>query len=356
APRLNRRDDFPDEVVVLADCDNGKTGTEFKIEDRMHYYTDDYARRSGREGSSDTVGQGKIHDPGMHDGTTYHVSWEAGTVADPVSATFPDEGRKFKVWGLPSAFTKGAVADEPVEGTADFDGAQFKCYRGDPALKWRAGIYNCRAAFTCTSVQREIHKTEVLFDENVQQVGEAKCHDSLPAPPDAKEAFKKLKEAVKTKWDTSKGHDIGGDCFIYYTRIDVPPSSPRYDAGTPEKIADIFIDYVGAAIEKNRTIVERNCPIPNPYGAPAYTHVKAESLSFPRAGSFEIFVAAQANPQWKSQTRVDFQVKCKSACNDGKQALGFLANGLALFGGWISPVFGTITAAINIVNFGLEAC
>ncbi|KAF2474478.1 uncharacterized protein BDR25DRAFT_383791 [Lindgomyces ingoldianus] len=348
---LSPRGDHPDEVVVLASCDNGKSGVQLEVKDRLHYFSDDYARRKGGA-SQDTVLQ--IHDPATHDGFTYHVSWDAGTIADPVSATFPDDGRIFKVWGLPST-GESSKADEPVEGTATLGGASFKCYKGDSSQTWSTGDgFTCAAAFTCTRLERWIRKTNVNFDDKTVLVGEPECHVEKSTAINAKDAFGKLKDAVSKSWDTETGFDIGAGCKMYFPVVTVPPASNNYDDTTPQQIVDIFVDHIGAEVEKNRTSKGRNCNRPGYMGQDTTYHIEEEQLEYPRGGQFEIFVAQQSNPQWVTQTRVDFRVAC--ACHDNHVFLSALANGLGLFGGWISPAFGTASASINIMSLALGQC
>ncbi|KAH8710145.1 hypothetical protein GQ44DRAFT_776726 [Phaeosphaeriaceae sp. PMI808] len=354
APTNNviREDDHPDEVVVLASCSKG-SGTTFKVEDRMVYFSNDYARRKNGE-SQDTILQNAIHDPAPHDGMVYRVSWHAGTVDNPVSGKFPKDGRVFKVWDLPSSVS--ARFDEAVSGSASLGGAPFKCYRGDDKS---SGVtlngYDCSPKFTCTRLERWIRQTHFVFDDATTIVGEAKCDVKKSEVMKAQDAFAKLKEAVKSTWDTTTGFDIGAGCKMFFPTIQVPPSSHNYDNTTPQQIVDILVNNVGAAIEKNRTVTQRNCNIPGYMGQGTNYHITQDQLTYPRGGKFEIFAAQQSNPQWITQTRVDFRVQC--ACRkDRYQFLAYLSNGLGVFGGWISPVFGTVAASINIANLGLGQC
>lgn len=346
---LIRAEDHLDEVVVLASCSKG-SGTSFKRGDRMVYYSNDYARRKNGE-SQDSILQKEIHDPAPHDGMTYSVSWHAGTVDDPVSGKFPKEGRVFKVWDLPSSVS--AQFDEAVSGSASLGGAPFKCYRGeDKSSGVTLDGYNCSPQFTCTRLERWIRQTRIAFDDTTTVVGEATCDVKKTEVMKAQDAFAKLNEAVKSTWDTTTGFDIGAGCKMFFPTIQVPPSSHNYDNTTPRQIVDILVNNIGSAIEKNRTVVERNCNIPGYMGQGKNYHITQDQLTYPRG---EIFAAQQSNPQWITQTRVDFRVQC-TCRTDRSDFLAYLSNGLGLFGGWISPAFGTAAAAINIANLGLGKC
>lgn len=343
---LPKRTDHPDEAIVLASCDNTLSGPAFKTKDRLHYHTNDYTRRNGG-GSQDTTTT--IHDPAQHDGFNYHISWTSGTQSDPISATFPDDGRTFKVWGL----TDGSQADMPVSGTADFGGAAFKCYKGAGG-SWKTGDgFVCRAAFTCTRADRYIRATSVTFDDKIAQVGraEARCGDTTSPPLNARDVFAQLKGMATHSWDADNGIDIGGNCKMVFPTLLVPSSSslPGYDASTPERIAQVFVDAVGAEIEKRRTREERNCWIPGgPQGGGSNYHIVQEGVRYPHGGKFEIQMAKQSDPMsLQIQTRVEFRIDC--SCQSDNGLIAVLQSSLGLVG-WVSPAFGIAGASLGLYN------
>lgn len=346
---ITRRTDYPDEVVVLAECDNGQFGTALKIRDRLHYYSNDYDRRTGASGSQDTAMT--ITDPGQHDGFAYHVSWTSGTPSSPVSATFPDDGRTFKVWGLSSS---GGEPDMPVTGTANFGGAEFKCYLGIPSTTWKTGDgMTCHAAYTCTRADRYIRATSVTFDDKIAQVGRssASCADTTSPPLNAKDVFGQLSEMAAHSWDANNGIDIGGNCKMVFPTLQIPSPGtlPGYDSTTPEQIAKIFVDAVGAEIEKQRTKEERNCWIPGgPNGGGSTYHIVQEGVKYPHGGKFEIQMARQADPKsLQVQTKVEFRIDC--SCESDNGLIAILQSSLGLVG-WVSPAFGVTGASLGLYN------
>jgi hypothetical protein len=346
ASPLIARTDYPDEVVVLAECDNGKSSGDFATKDRIHYFTDDYNRRNGGA-SSDTVS--KIHDPTQHDGFVYHVTWTAGTQSDPVWATFPDDGRTFKVWGL----SDGSAPDMPVSGTADFGGAEFKCYQGGQGTWGTHDGFTCSAAFTCTRADRYIRATSVTFDNKIAQVGRAKadCNNPTSAPYNAKDVFGQLKDMASHSWDANNGIDIGGNCKMVFPSLLVPSSSslPGYDSTTPEKIAQVFVDAVGTEIEKSRTSDDISCYIPgSQFGGGSYYQVYQEGLVYPHGGKFEIQMAKQSDPKsLQIQTRVEFRIDC--SCKSDNGLIVVLQSSLGLVG-WVNPAFGVTAATLGLYN------
>ncbi|OAF98589.1 uncharacterized protein CC84DRAFT_1200484 [Paraphaeosphaeria sporulosa] len=347
---LSKRADNPDEAVVLAECDNGKSGTEFATQDRMHYFSDDYARRNDGA-SQDTVTT--IHDPARHDGFSgqYHIGWTSGTEENPVSATFPEDGRQFKAWGL----TSDGEPEAPISGTATFGGAEFKCYKpGSDNKPWTTQDgYSCAAAYVCTRADRWIRHTSVKFDDKIAQVGskEASCSGSTPAPLDAKEVFSKFKDIADKSWNAESGIDIGGGCKMVFPTVNVPSAEgmPGYDTNTPQKMADIFVEHVGAKIEETRTHNERNCFLGgSQFGGGSYDHVIQEGVEYPHGGRFEITTAKQSDPKsLQVQMQVDFRVDC--SCESDSGLLNTIRNSLGLVG-WIHPAFGVVGAAIGLYD------
>ncbi|ORX97754.1 hypothetical protein BCR34DRAFT_577755 [Clohesyomyces aquaticus] len=344
-PIIPRQQNYPDEVVVLANCDNGESGATMETKDRMVYYQDDYDRRSGAPSQASTS---DIHDPATHDGFIYHVGWTAGTEADPVSAALDD--RKFKVWGLGSE----AEDDAPVSGTATFDGAQFKCYSGSMQQKtWNTDDgFQCTVAYTCTRADRWIRHTSVELDTHLAQVGskEADCSHHTSAPLNAKDVFQKFQDLATHSWDASNGIDIGGGCEMVFPKLEIPSTSGfhGYDSSTtPAKIAQLFADTVGAKVEEGRTTAERNCPLPGYNGQPNYYHVNQEGLEYPHGGKFEIGTAQQSDPEsLQSQVSVEFRIEC--SCEDdtgltGKYK-GVIEAGLAK----VVPEFGIVRQTVKL--------
>lgn len=333
---------------MLASCTNGRSGGDLVLKDRLHYYKNDYDRRNGGI-SDDTVTN--IYDPSYHDGFTYHVAWTAANQSDPIQATFPHDRRTFKVWGL----SDGSAPDAPVSGAADFGGAEFKCYQGDQTKKWTTKDgFTCRAAFTCTRADRYIRATSVTFDKKAAQVGRAKsdCSHSTSPPDKATDVFAKLKDMASHSWDADKGIDIGGNCRMVFPSLLVPSSSSLpglYDSSTPEKIAQVFVDAIGAEIEKKRTRDERNCWIPgSQLGGGSYYHVVQEGLVYPHGGKFEIQMAKQSDPKsLQIQTQVEFRIDC--SCESDNGLMGVLQSSLGLVG-WISPAFGVTAATVGLYN------
>jgi hypothetical protein len=352
ANKVIRQNDNPDEVVMLAQCSKGE-GTQMKTNDRILYWADDYARRKG-VGSQDAIGQSAIKNPGRHDGMVYHVTWSAGTVENPVSGTFPEDGREFKVWGLPS--DSSTKADEPVVGSATLGGAPFKCYQGEGNLPstFQDG-FSCGSVFTCTRLERWIRKTEILLDDKLTVVRSGYCVAKLDPIIRAQDAFGKLAEALKTPWDTATGYDIGGGCKIRFPVIEMPPLSPNYIDTTPQAIVDVLKNQFGDAVEKNRTLFQPNCSPPLYSGDGFPDEWRVQQLNYPRGGNFEISVAQQSNPSWVTQTRVDFRVDCECQ-TDYSGFLPKIAAGINTFGGFINPVFGSVTSVLSLVHMGLEKC
>lgn len=345
---LNKRADYPDEVVVLASCDNGKSGTAFEAKDRMHYFTDDYARRNGGA-SQDTVTQ--IHDPAPHDGFTYHVDWTSGTLADPVSATFPDDGREFKVWGL----TSDGDPEAAVSGKATLADVDFKCYKPRADNKpWNVDDgYQCVEKFVCTREDRWVRHTSFRLDDKIAQVGskKAECSGSTPAPLNAADVFGKFKDIAARSWDANLGIDIGGGCKMVFPIVNVPDASgwPGYDANTPDKIAKVFVEHVAAKIEETRTHDERNCNLPgSQFGGGSNYHVVQESVEYPHGGSFQIQTAKQSDPKsLQVQMQVDFRIDC--SCKSDTGLIGTVRDSLGLFG-WINPAFGVTAATLGLID------
>jgi hypothetical protein len=62
-------------------------------------------------------------------------------------------------------------------------------------------------------------------------------------------------------WDANNGIDIGGNCKMVFPSLLVPSSSslPGCDSTTTEKIAQIFVEAVGAEMQKKRTTDDTNC-------------------------------------------------------------------------------------------------
>ncbi|KAF2467803.1 uncharacterized protein BDR25DRAFT_374034 [Lindgomyces ingoldianus] len=349
--------DYPDEVVLLTACDNGKTGIELKIQDRMFYYQDDYARRRG-EKYQDKVLQTQIHDPSRHDGFNYHIDWDAGkSQDDAISARFPNSNHQFKVWGLPADGAKGTKANLPVAGNAQLDGAPFKCYKESSFGKDTDG-FKCRLIFSCTRIQREVRFTNITLDDEPVIVSNSKCPSSggvknaSPKPINAKDAFANLREAVKNRL-TTKEYDIGGsNCKIIFPTLKIPRASPGYNDTTPEQIADILIKEIGAKVEAKRTKGNKVCP-----GGRFDKHqLSWEQVLYPRAGRFEIQIAAQTNQQWHEQTTVEFRVRCP--CSDNSGALSWLQGilGVASFTPYIGQVFGIASAGVTIASLATGAC
>lgn len=346
-----RDDDKPDEVVVLASCDNGKTGAEFEIKDRIFYYSDDYERRKGG-GSQDTVLQDQIHDPTPHDGVVSPIYWEAGTVDDPISATFPNDTRQFKVWGLPAGGAAYEV-DSAVSGAATFDGVPFKCYKGDTSTTvFTNDGFICRAAFTCTRIERWIRKTNLTLDDAVVEVGQGSCKNGAATVINAKDAFGIIRDLAAHSGATA--FDIGSGCSILFPQYLLASEG----TATAEAIADIFVDQIGARVEAKRRVDVFSCPNGPalPGSMPKWIDANQDVLVYPRGGQFRIFSALQSNQEgWSLQAAVDFKVQCK--CKD--DTFGFLrelAAGLRGFGGWINAAYGTVAAAINIAEMELGAC
>lgn len=64
------RTDYPDEVVVLAECNNGLSSGDFATKDRLHYFTDDYDRRNGGGAAPTPSPRFTIHSSTMASCTT----------------------------------------------------------------------------------------------------------------------------------------------------------------------------------------------------------------------------------------------------------------------------------------------
>lgn len=331
-----------DEVFVLASCDNEKTGSDLKIADRIHYYVDDYNRLKGVR-PTETMLMDAINFSGKRDG---HIPWNAGVDENnPVSSKLKD-GREVKVWGLPATDAK---VDEGVAvlGSGRFSGKELQCYKGVTSKYfWKQDGFKCREAFTCTHSNRFIRRTIIDIDTNVVSVGTADCSSEKPIK-NAKEAFSFLKTIRKPD-----ATDIGDGCKLSFVTVKVPEQAPNYDDTTPEQIANIFINHVGANVEANRTRIHRRCRIPGYMGADTYRDRYQDTLTYPRYGSFRIEAGQQANPMWTEQTRVDFEVTCKCAGTD-PQLMNLISGGLSAFG-WVGQAFGTVAAAINIKD--MEKC
>ncbi|KAH3981829.1 hypothetical protein HBI70_152740 [Parastagonospora nodorum] len=352
ANKIIRENDNPDEVVMIASCSKG-SGGDMRTNDRIISWADDYARRNGKA-SQDTILQSAIKDPGRHDGMVYHVSWHAGTVENPVSGTFPQDGREFKVWGLPS--DNSAKTDEPVAGSATLGGAPFKCYKGEGnlATTFQDGA-TCGSVFTCTRLERWIRKTEFLVDEQVTSgKWSSTCTNDII---NAQDAFGKLGEAMKTPWETTTRFDIGGGCYIRFPVIDIPDPSPNFLDKTPQAIVDVMKNQFGGAIEKNRTMGVSYCALldkddkeNNP------NERRLQAATYPRGGSLQISVAQQSNPAWVTQTRVDFRVDCGTCKDDDRGLIPYISGSINTFGGFINPIFGATSAVMSLVDLGLGKC
>lgn len=188
------------------------------------------------------------------------------------------------------------------------------------------------------------------------------CNHQASDPVNAKDVFAQLKDMASHSWDSDNGIDIGGNCKMVFPSLLVPSSSSSlpgyYDSTTPEKIAQIFVDAVGAEIEKKRTRDDTACwsliSLTEPGAVsdisnPTYP-VHQEGLVYPHGGKFEIQMAKQSEPRnLQIQTQVEFRIDCSSSCESNNGLIAILQSALGLVG-WVNPVFGVTAATVGIYN------